>query len=135
MVAYSRQEAAKRPVKLTEIPREQWGPSFRHSTSAPIKAWQSRTFMAQLYDVDSREGRTVMRLSISRCTLKDDGRWDEDISWEELMQVKREVGYGDMYAIEVYPQDDEIVNDANMRHLWLLATPLTIGWFKGGHQL
>lgn len=130
MVTYARQEAAKRPVTLTEIPRSDWPSSQRLSPEAPTKAYQSREFLAQLYDAGAREGRTTMRLSICRVTLKDDGRWEENLSWDELMRVKRECGFGDWYAVEVYPEDREIVNVANMRHLWLLSTPLTIGWFK-----
>ena len=45
------------------------------------------------------------------------------------MQVKREIGFGDWYALEIFPRDGDIVNVANMRHLWMLATPLSIGWF------
>lgn len=128
--SYAKQEAAKRPATLTEIPRDSWPPHYRMDPEAPTKAYHSREFLAQLYDVGSREGRTTMRLSVCRVTLKDDGRWEEGLSWEELMRVKRECGFGDWYAIEVYPEDREIVNVANMRHLWLLSTPLTIGWFK-----
>lgn len=130
MVAYARAEAARRPPVLTEIPRARWPKDYRMSPEAPTKAYESREFLAQLYDAGAREGRTALRLSVCRVTLKDDGRWEEGLSWDELMQAKRECGFGDWYALEVYPQDREIVNVANMRHLWLLATPLTIGWFK-----
>lgn len=130
MASYARTEAAKRPEKLTELPKDQWPPSFRASAAAPVKAFHSRRFLVQLYDAGARENRTTMRLSICRVTLKDDGRWEENLEWEELMQVKREAGFGDWYAVEVYPRDTDIVNVANMRHLWLLATPLSIGWFS-----
>lgn len=130
MAAFARAEAARRPEKLTEIPRSRWPRHYLTDPQAPTKAYESREFLAQLYDAGSREGRTTMRLSVCRVTLKDDGRWEENLSWDELMRVKRECGFGDLYAVEIYPQDDQIVNVANMRHLWLLATPLTIGWFR-----
>jgi len=129
-VAYARSEAARRPPTLTEIPRDRWPRDYRMSPEAPTKAYESRQFLAQLYDVGAREGRTCLRLSVCRVTLKEDGRWEEGLSWDELMQAKRECGFGDWYAVEVYPEDSEIVNVANMRHLWLLTTPLSIGWFK-----
>lgn len=134
MVSYARQEAGRRPAMLTEIPRDRWPSHYRVDPQAPTKAYESREFLAQLYDAGAREGRTTMRLSICRVTLKDDGRWEENLSWDELMRVKRECGFGDWYAVEVYPEDHEIVNVANMRHLWLLSTPLTIGWFKANAQ-
>jgi hypothetical protein len=129
MAVLAREEAAKRPVMLTEIPKDRWPPSYRLGPSAPVKAYESRQYLAQLYDVGSAEGRTAMRLSVCRVTLRDDGRWEEGLSWDELMQVKRECGFADMYAVEIYPRDKDIVDVANMRHLWLLATPLSLGWF------
>lgn len=130
MAAYARAEAARRPATLTEIPRARWPAHYLTDPKAPTKVYESRKYLAQLYDVGAREGRTVMRLSVCRVTLKEDGRWEEGLQWDELMQVKREIGFAELYAVEVYPQDSEVVNVANMRHLWLLATPLTIGWFR-----
>lgn len=43
-----------------------------------------------------------------------------DLTWNELQEVKRDAGYEDRTAIEVYPRHDEIVNCANIRHLWVL---------------
>lgn len=124
MAKYAREEASHRPVTLTEIPRSRWPTHYLNDPKAPVKAYESRKYLAQLYDAGAHESRTAMRLSICRVTLGDDGRWEEGLGWEELMQVKRECGYGDWYAVEVYPQDSEVVNVANMRHLWL------IGWFR-----
>jgi hypothetical protein len=137
MAAYSREEAAKRPLLLTELPREKWPPDYRNGPSAPVRVWQSQKYLAQLFDAGAcpMPPTTMLRLSICRATLNNDGRWEEGLEWEELMQIKREIGYGDWYAVEVYPRDHDIVNVANMRHLWLLAQPMNIGWFKrGGHQ-
>jgi hypothetical protein len=93
-----------------------------------IQAWRSRSFLVQAFG----EGEGLIRLSVNRTTLGDNGRWLENISWDELMQLKREAGFGDWYAIEVYPRDKDVVNVANMRHLWVMEKPLNIGWFKNG---
>lgn len=45
------------------------------------------------------------------------------------MQVKRLVGYADKCAIEIYPPDQDIVNVANMRHLWVVDMP-DFAWKK-----
>lgn len=112
-------ENAKRPLRMTEIPLAEI--PFKRKL---LKAWASRDFLAQAFDEI-----TCLRLSVSRTEIKGDGRWADKITWEELQQVKRECGYGDFYAIEIYPQDRDIVNVANMRHLWILSNPLSIGWF------
>lgn len=117
--------AAKRPAVLTEIPPESW-PNRRDQKRTHV--WESREFLVQMFDEACFNGIDTRRISVCRVTMNDDGRWDDNIAWEELMQVKREIGFGHWYAVEVYPRDKDIVNVANMRHLWLLAQRLEIGW-------
>ena len=123
---YLKAAAASRPAMMTEIPRQDWTDCARDPKRAHV--WESRKFLAQMFDEALFQQIDVRRISICRVTLNDNGRWDDNISWEELMQVKREIGFGHWYAVEVYPPDKDIVNVANMRHLWLLAVPLDIGW-------
>jgi hypothetical protein len=125
MVVYANEEAKKRPVKLTEIPRGLWPMSQTKQTHV----WHSRKFLVQMFDETPFQGIDTRRISVCRVTLQNDGAWEEGLSWEDLMQVKREIGFGDWYAVEIYPRDIDIVNVANMRHLWLLGAPLSIGWF------
>jgi hypothetical protein len=125
MAAFSRHEAAKRPTVLAEIPREAWPASQAQQTHV----WHSQKWLVQMFDAQPHQGVDTRRISVCRVTLGIDGRWEQDISWEELMQVKREIGFGDWYAVEIYPRDKDIVNVANMRHLWMRAAPLEIGWF------
>lgn len=125
MVAYAAKEAEKRPVKLTEIRRDLWPMSQTKQTHV----WHSRKFLVQMFDETPFQGIDTRRISICRVTLRNDGAWEEWLSWEELMQIKREIGFGDWYGLEICPRDRDIVNVANMRHLWLLAAPLDIGWF------
>jgi hypothetical protein len=51
--------------------------------------------------------------------MADDGTWVENISWDELQRVKNEVGYSMFWAVEVFPPEKEVVNVANMRHLFI----------------
>lgn len=47
-----------------------------------------------------------------------DGR--EGISWDDLAWLKDAAGYADREAVELYPRTGDVVNVANMRHLWIL---------------
>ena len=47
-------------------------------------------------------------------------RYVGDIKWDEIMDIKREMGLGERLAIEYYPADSETVNLANMRHVFLI---------------
>ena len=132
MASHSRSAAKKRPAVLTPVPMDQWPPAMRLSDLCPVKVFESRQYLVQVFEEGVHYGSICMRLSVLRVTLQDGGRWDDGITWDELMQVKRDVGYGDCYAIEVYPADQHIVNVANLRHLWVLDKPLTIGWSGGG---
>lgn len=94
----------------------------------PIKAWASRHFLAQLF-VDKGN----LRLSICRTEIQNDGNWKDGITWDELQRVKTACGYGDDWAVEIYPPDANVINVANIRHLWILPTAPEYGW-KGGES-
>lgn len=115
------------PTKLTPIPQE----DFPKMDYPPLMAWQSRKYLVQLYSEANDTYPHLVRLSICRVRIKGDGGWQENLTWLELQSIKRELGYGDWYAVEVYPRDKDIVNVANFRHLWLLPEPLAIGWNNG----
>ena len=120
---------ARLPPYLVPLPEESW-PDFSGMTKRPTAVWRSRSFLVQVFDEHHLEGRQVWRLTVARAELGKDGRWIDGISWEELQQIKRQIGLGSFYAIEVFPRDRDVVNVANMRHLWVLDKPLDIGWFK-----
>jgi hypothetical protein len=107
------------PKTLTEIPVSE----IPHDDHAPVRAWRSRYYLAQEFHEDG-----LIRLSVCRAKLGTGGRWQDGLSWDELQQIKHDVGYGDWYAYEIYPADINVVNVANMRHLWLFETALPFGW-------
>jgi hypothetical protein len=43
------------------------------------------------------------------------------ITWDQLQGIKNSVWGAEARAIEVYPSNDSVVNNAQMRHLWLLG--------------
>lgn len=109
----------KLPKKMTRIPTVV-GPlslaaSERPGGSPLIEVWRSCKFLCQIYD----EG-DVERLSICRTEIDvNNRRWKDGITWEELDQVKHEVGRTYSVAIEFYPPPHKLINDANLRHLWV----------------
>ena len=98
------------------------GPKIDHE---PIACLRSRRFMVQVYPAT---GRFPMRLTIQRTAVNDTGGWVDGITWDEMQRLKREAGYGELCAVEVYPPDSEVVNVANLRHLWLLPEPPPFMW-------
>jgi len=129
--AYKREQNAFRkglPEVLTLVPPEEM-PDYPKL----LKAWRSQRYAVQLYDeMNTMPG--LLRLSICRAQWHHYGSWKDGLTWDELQDIKRECGYGNVYAVEVYPRDRDLINVANFRHLWLLAVPLPIGWFSGVNQ-
>ena len=113
---------AKQPLELREVPRELWpnpdGPQQR--------VLRSRDFLVQEFIAPFP---AKVRLTICRTSLAGD-RWQDGITWDDLQRLKRECGYGDADAIEIFPADMDVVNVANMRHLWVMAEPVEFAWRK-----
>jgi hypothetical protein len=96
------------------------------TNGAPWMAWRNRQFFAAFYIEHERN----TRISVNRTELMPCGNWKGDITWDELMEVKRGIGFGGSWMVECYPPDSEVVNVCNMRHLWLTHEP-AFGWVKG----
>ena len=113
---------AKLPSVLREVPRADWPAT---PPQGLVRVLRSRDFLAQVFEPPHTS--SLARLSISRTTTAGD-RWQDGISWDDLQRLKAEAGYADRDAVEVYPAQCDVVNVANMRHLWVLAEPLPFAW-------
>ena len=111
--------------EMVEVIPKAWHESF-YADPRSIRLWRSRRLLAQVF----QEANGVIRISFNRTDIDDFGKWKQDISWDELQKAKSEMGFGDKFAVEVFPADKDIVNVANMRHLWVLQEPLAFGWVK-----
>lgn len=116
-------ENARWPLHLVEVPRDLWPPN----PVMPVAVWRSRSLLVQVY----AEANDWIRLSICRSALKSNGAWQDGLTWDQLQRIKGLCGYGDRQAIEIYPADSDVINVANIRHLWLPPEPLDVGWKKG----
>lgn len=114
------------PERLTLVPREEYPRMER----LPDQVWRSRKYLVQVYAEANPAFPGLVRLSICRVKIKTGGGWQEGLTWEELMQIKRECGFGDRQAVEIYPPDKDVVNVANMRHLWVFFAPISLGWTR-----
>ncbi len=115
---------AKLPERLQEIPHYEWPESAPLSV---MRVFRSRDYLVQEYRESSPH--VISRLSICRTSISGN-RWKDGITWDELQRIKSEVGYGDVDAVEIYPADGDVVNVANMRHLWVMDAPVSFAWRK-----
>ena len=119
-----REENRGWPATLRRVPEDQWIETQRPGEMPRMAVWRSRTFLVQGYQGE----HGIIRLSVSRNEIDRAGAWTEGITWDDLQRIKREAGYGDWNAVEVYPADSDVVNVANMRHLWILPEALPFQW-------
>lgn len=123
--AYLHRENARYGLTLARIPDADW-PFLPALPNPPREVWRSRDFLVQIFIEDGH-----LRLSVCRTSFNGSGdRWADGISWDDLQRLKGECGRGDRWAVELFPPDAEVVNVANLRHVWLVAEP-PYGW-KGG---
>lgn len=118
-------ENAKRSLRLEPVPRDEW-PASATGPHAPTQVWRSRGYLVQRYTAPAP---AVCRLSILRTSLSGD-RWTDGIEWEDLQRLKAEAGFGRAWAVEIFPADGEVVNVANIRHLWLLPEAPAFAWHR-----
>lgn len=115
-------QAAKWPDRLTVWERKDWPAGGANAIPSEVQCvWRSSRFMVQEYRA---RFPAMVRLSVLRLELDDAGGWRDGITWDELQTIKSQCGYGHCAALEIYPQDADVVNVANMRHLWVLTSSL-----------
>lgn len=120
---YLDRENRKWPETLTPAPMDQW-PQPQENERIPKAVFRSRDYLVQVFD----EMNGLVRISANRTRIAADGNWSDGLTWDELQQIKSEVGYADKDAVEVYPHQMDIVNIYNMRHLWVFPQPLFFAW-------
>lgn len=113
--------------KLEQMPKEEWEklPSFQAAEVKPFEVWRSRSFLVVLYLDQGFE-----RITINRAELRPGkgSHFTDRIHWDELQELKRQIGRAEAWAVECFPPDSQVVNVAYMRHLWLLPAPPAFGW-------
>jgi hypothetical protein len=125
LVRYLAAENLKRPAKLARVDRDLWPQRVRDAGDrAPVEVWWSRFFLVQIF----KESEGVERITVNRGMIKPNGDWEDGITWDELFQIKSDVGRAQAFAVEIYPPVCDLICDANMRHLWIMPQPLPFAW-------
>jgi hypothetical protein len=119
---------ARFPEHLVPVAPEHW-PDMAGSPiktgSIAIGAFRSNAFVVVVWI----EPNGFTRLSINRTEWDErEGRFRDNIGWDDLQRLKAEAGYGDVPAVELYPPDQHVMNTVNMRHLFLLPIAPPFMW-------
>lgn len=117
-----------------------WGPwvskpevvRLMRSASGPLRwmveAWVSTLYSVQIHErpADLWDGRPVLWLAIRR---QDNGA---SFPWTDLQRIKDELIGVRRVAMQVHPAASEVVDVANMAHLWVLPAGVELSFgFRG----
>lgn len=120
-----RKENSKQSMELQLIPRLLW-PEIGKNNESLLRVWRSREFLVQEYYEPSP---ALVRLSVLRADIDPaSGRWVDGITWDDLQRIKNECGYSDHDALEAYPAAKDVVNVANLRHIWVMQSKVEFVW-------
>lgn len=130
-----RRDNAEWPATLREVPRDQWPREVPGVNAGEVKReriLRSRDFLVQVFS----EPNDVIRLTVNRTDWDENlKRFREDISWDALMDLKRQAGYDALWGTEVFPPSTEVVNVANMRHVWLTKEAPAFAWVRRAQEV
>lgn len=106
----------KRPIPLHH--------PMRPVLNNPKERWREENYLnnrysVQLSDVETEWG-TVTHLWVRR----HDG--EAVRSWKDLQRIKNELTGPDRTAVEVFPAESALKDEANMYHLWVLPEDLVL---------
>lgn len=83
-------------------------------------AFVNDLYSVQVYDVATDWGQ-VVHMAIRN----HDGQGEP--SWAEMQRIKNELIGPERTAIQVYPANSELIDQANLYHLWVLPITLPFG--------
>lgn len=116
-----RQLIASYPDELTRVDENDPNMPYTSHPQDLDCVWRNKKFTVMVWNLPAGK-----KLSISRNTWDSHTRrYTDGITWDEIMEIKRCCGFGERNAIEFYPPDSEVINIANVRHIWLLPNSLT----------
>lgn len=116
-------ENALRSAFLEKLPKSKWPPVKIPRDLKEV--WRSRYYLVQVFQ--EKDGMERLSICISDVDAAGE-RWKDGLSWEMLQDIKHQVGRGNKDAVEVFPRDCDVVNVANMRHLWIMTKELPFAW-------
>lgn len=100
------------------VPEQEW-PIMPGMETEPLMVWESRDYLAVLYQ---QKANGWKRLTVN--SVRRNGKsWRDGITWDELQRIKNECLGPETWCVENYPSDSKLVDVSNMRHLFVLDEP------------
>ena len=109
--------------RVREVEQPETFASVRARIGDLVSFWKNNIYSVQIYRRRTDRG-DALQLVVRR---HDEGEIE---GWDDLQRVKNELAGERRTAIEIYPPQDEVIDQAPLRHLWVLPAgeraPFTI---------
>lgn len=89
-----------------------------------VERWRPECFLNNRYSVQISDIATDWGLVAHLWIRRHDG--DMARSWADLQRIKNELVGPDRVAVEVFPAETDLVDQANMAHLWCLPAGMSL---------
>lgn len=123
---YLRSQMAKENRKFTEKFIKAQVKGGAHPSKGFLEAYRNNKFLVQVFLENG-----ITRISINRTMLEDDGiHWKQGITWDEIQNIKNEIGFADKCFVELYPAEKDVVDVANIRHIFIMDPAPVFMWRK-----
>lgn len=104
------------PEKLTLVSPNDLDLPYSSHPQDILEIWRSKKYLVIVWKVPAGK-----KLSISRQEWDSkERRYKDGITWDEIMEIKHDIGMGNKTGIEFFPADDEVINLGNVRHIWIV---------------
>ena len=114
------------PEELTRVSEDDPNLPYTSHPQDLDSIWRNKKFTVMVWNVPAGK-----KMTISRNTWDSHAcRYKDGITWDEIMEIKRGIGMGEENAVEFYPPDSEVINIANVRHIWILPKSATDAMLK-----
>ena len=78
--------------------------------------YRNKQFLVIIFACGNGLKITVSRNEYDYKTKRQKG----NISWDELQQIKNDIGYSEHTFVEFFPKESELIDIDSVRHLWLV---------------
>jgi hypothetical protein len=117
----------KRPMSKFEV---QKAPThIARTVLKPNEHWLPIVYVNTRYSVQLSQVRTDIGTVIHLWIRRHDGEMSR--AWADLQRIKNEVVGVKRSAVEVFPPESELVDEANMTHLWVFPEDYVVPFRLG----
>lgn len=99
-------------AKPDHISQDQWEEMMRWRQET--ECFVNDVYQVNMKDIKDEDGHTWKYLSIKRRDKK------PIHDWRALQRIKNELVGEEYEAIEIYPRESELIDEANQYHLWVM---------------